>query len=456
MKPTSFRNRIALHYSIATAMLTGVVFGVIYFTVKSEVYQDLDNDLEAEIESLMKEIVVRPDGFSVSDQEWTENEHNTVAINPIFIEFLDREGKVTKRSPNLKKAVLASGAKGFSNSSLNGTAIRRYQVPVLHNQQVVGQIVVATPMEEPLNLLKKLSQILAGGYLLMLMALFAMARWLAGKSIAPVTDMIDTAQQITRSNLEQRIPLPANRDELYTLAQTSNALLDRIEDAMAREKQFTSDASHELRTPLAVVKGTLEVLLRKPRDREEYEAKVRYCLKELDRLNAIVDQLLMLARYESRQHPVSSGPVNVNALFYDVTARHSALIAQKKLRIDYRIEPDLTLQTDEFLLSCILDNLIENAVKYSFDGQSVILLAKQEDSRMHFVIQDCGIGIPEQDLEKIFTPFFRSRTTPEKTSGSGIGLSIVARLCNLLGGQVSASSKPNEGTRIELTLPTQT
>ncbi len=449
----SFRNRIALNFIIATAVLTGVVFAVIYFTVHSGVYQDLDRDLEAEIASLMGEITITADGFSIPEEEWTENEHNTVAINPIFIEFINREGKVVKRSPNLKKAVMAIGADGFSNSSLKGSAIRRYQVAVRHNQEVVGQIVVATPMEEPLNLLKKLSQVLAGGYLLMMVALFAMARWLAGRSIAPVTDMIETARQITRSNLEQRIPMPAKRDELYTLAQTINALLDRLEDALAREKQFTSDASHELRTPLAVIKGTLEVLLRKPREREEYESKVRYCLRELDRLNVLVDQLLMLARYESRQHPVSIQPVTVNALFYDVTARHSALIAQKKLRIDYRIDPNLTLETDEFLLSSILDNLIENAVKYSLDGQSIVLEAAQDGACMRFVIQDSGIGIPEQDLDKIFLPFFRSRTTPQQTSGTGIGLSIVARLCNLLGGEILAFSKPNKGTRIEVSLP---
>ncbi len=449
----SFRNRIALNFIIATAVLTGVVFAVIYLTVHSGVYQDLDRDLEAEIASLMGEITITADGFSIPEEEWTENEHNIVAINPIFIEFINREGKVVKRSPNLKKAVMAIGADGFSNSSLKGSAIRRYQVAVRHNQEVVGQIVVATPMEEPLNLLKKLSQVLAGGYLLMMVALFAMARWLAGRSIAPVTDMIETARQITRSNLEQRIPMPAKRDELYTLAQTINALLDRLEDALAREKQFTSDASHELRTPLAIIKGTLEVLLRKPREREEYESKVRYCLRELDRLNVLVDQLLMLARYESRQHPVSIQPVTVNALFYDVTARHSALIAQKKLRIDYRIDPDLTLETDEFLLSSILDNLIENAVKYSLDGQSIVLEAAQDGACMRFVIQDSGIGIPEQDLDKIFLPFFRSRTTPQQTSGTGIGLSIVARLCNLLGGEILAFSKPNKGTRIEVSLP---
>src|SRR5512139_762628 len=97
---------------------------------------------------------------------------------------------------------------------------------------------------------------------------------------------------------DERIELPANKDEIYTLTSTINQLLDRLEDAVLREKQFTSDASHELRTPLAAIKGTLEVLIRKPREVEQYESKISYCIIEVDRMSTIIDQLLMLARYD--------------------------------------------------------------------------------------------------------------------------------------------------------------
>src|SRR5690606_8661362 len=124
-------------------------------------------------------------------------------------------------------------------------------------------------------------------------------------------------------NLSGRIPLPFNKDELYTLSKTINALLSRIENALEREKQFTSDASHELRTPLAVIKGTLEVLKRKPRSREEYEENIDFCLTELDRINSTVDQLLLLARFESQTQLVNYEPVNLNVLFHEITARYS-------------------------------------------------------------------------------------------------------------------------------------
>jgi signal transduction histidine kinase len=102
--------------------------------------------------------------------------------------------------------------------------------------------------------------------------LFFITRWIAEKSIVPIHTVISTAEKITKENIDERIKLPVNKDEIYTLTTTINGLLDRLEDAVLREKQFTADASHELRTPLSVIKGTLEVLIQ-AKDVEQYQAK---------------------------------------------------------------------------------------------------------------------------------------------------------------------------------------
>jgi len=139
-------------------------------------------------------------------------------------------------------------------------------------------------------------------YPLILLLLFIIARIIAGKSIKPISAIIKTSNIITKDNLKSRIQLPQNQDELYILSQTINSLLDRIENTIEREKQFTSDASHELRTPLTVIKGTLEVLIRKPRQHEEYIEKINFCISEVNRLNHLVDQLLLLARFENQNN----------------------------------------------------------------------------------------------------------------------------------------------------------
>ena len=120
-----------------------------------------------------------------------------------------------------------------------------------------------------------------------------------------VKDIIETTNRITKDNLNERVKLPVNKDELYQLSNGINRLLQRIEDTIVRERQFTSDASHELRTPLASLRGTLEVLIRKPRTQSEYEEKVTYALYEIDRMNNIIEQLLILARMDNNSIKIS-------------------------------------------------------------------------------------------------------------------------------------------------------
>jgi signal transduction histidine kinase len=163
--------------------------------------------------------------------------------------------------------------------------------------------------------------------------LFFIARLIAGRSIKPVVAITETSSMITRDNLTDRIVLPQNKDELYVLSKTINDLLDRIENAVEREKQFTSDASHELRTPLAILKGTLEVLVRKPRNQSEYEEKIGFCVKEIDRLNQLVDELLLLARFENQKLNAKNEDVYLNALVLDVLANHSQSIKKNKISI---------------------------------------------------------------------------------------------------------------------------
>lgn len=458
MSTISFKNRIALYFSISTALLIFAVFVVIYFIVRSGVYRELDHDLDTEIKVLFDEITVNDDGFRIADEEWEEKEHNTLDINPIFIQFTNIKGETFAKSPNLKDAALyfrqpVQQDSSRYNSSLNRAAVRQYQVPVLYNKKTVGYIIVATPMEEALQLLKNLQNVLIIAYPSLLAVLFSVARLLAGKSIKPVQAITYASARITRENLGERIPLPDNKDELYVLSETINALLLRIENAVVREKQFTSDASHELRTPLAVIKGTLEVLMRKPRSREEYEEKIKFCIEEVNRINTIVDRLLMLARFESSQQVIKKEQVDINAVLGTLVERHTKN-SGSTIKVEYEDNNAIIAQTDEYLLTVILDNIIENALKYSRDSKPVKISAKTTDAQIFISVTDNGMGIAEDEVENVFNPFFRSKAaTGNKIKGTGIGLSIVKRLCELLGIEIALQSKAGAGTAVNITIP---
>ncbi|MFV8360749.1 sensor histidine kinase [Flavobacterium sp. LS1P3] len=458
MQQLSFKNRIASHYIVTTALLISVVFFIIYSIVKFSVYSHVNNDITSEVDKHRSEIEIVGNSFHlIHEEEWKEREHNTLDVNPVFIQFVDKNRNVIEKSPNLKKSSLIFNENNAENklfdTKLADNSIRQIQVPIYHKTKIIGYIIIAMSLEDATMVLNNLFEVLLIAYPLILMVLFFIARFIAGRSIKPISSIITTSNIITKDNLTSRIPLPQNRDELYILSQTINNLLDRIETAIEREKQFTSDASHELRTPLTVIKGTLEVLIRKPRNPAEYEEKINFCVTEVDRLNHLVDQLLLLARFENQKQSLKIEKVYLNAIFLDTIARNSTAIQSKNITITTQFSRDYYIETDSYLFLIIVNNLISNALKYSNQNGNLTVHIKSLASRIECHITDSGIGIPADDLENIFNQFYRSQSNAHpEIKGTGLGLSIVKRLCSLLTIDITLTSEENIGTRVILSL----
>lgn len=459
MIPFSFKNRIAFNYIISTALLVFVVFFVIYSIVKISVYHHVNNDISLEVSKHLTEIEIKNNKIILTHQdEWNEREHNTVDVNPVFVQFVDTKGLLVAKSPNLKNQSLVLNTKIANNelfdAKLSKNAIRQIQVPLINNGKKVGFLIIAMSLEDSLMVITNLSDILIIAYPLILVVLFLIARLIAGRSIKPVTSIIDTASRITKDNLKSRIELPHNKDELFTLSETINNLLDRIESAIEREKEFTSDASHELRTPLAVIKGTMEVLIRKPREQKEYEDKINFCINEVNRVNNLVDQLLLLARFENQKKNIQNESVYLNSIVLDTIARSSEKIKSKNLKIVSQFDNDFYTKSDTYLLSIVISNIISNAVKYSNDNGTIHVSLSKQNDKIICTVTDNGIGIQSKDLDKIFNSFYRSDVVnhPE-IKGTGLGLSIVKRLCDLLSVSITISSEEHVGTTFILSIP---
>ncbi|UFH34826.1 sensor histidine kinase [Flavobacterium acetivorans] len=454
MKQLSFKNRIASHYIITTALLIFVVFFVIYSIVKLSVYNHVNSDISKEVNSHLNEIEIKNNSFYlIHAKEWEEREHNTVEVNPVFIQFLNKKGEVFEKSPNLKNETLFFDKNIADNvlfdTKILNNKIRQIQVPIFQNDRIIGYLMIAMSLEGASMVLQNLSEILIIAYPLILLILFLIARFIAGRSIKPISAIIETSNIITKDNLKSRIPLPQKQDELYVLSQTINKLLDRIETAVERERQFTSDASHELRTPLTVIKGTLEVLVRKPRNQEEYQDKINYCVKEVNRLNNLVDQLLLLARFENQSVQIES--ISLDTIILDVISRFSAVIQAKNIQVITPFPNEMFVKSDRYLASTIIENIVSNAIRYSNENGQLIIRLTESGGRISCHISDTGIGIPKEDLEKIFHPFYRSKASnhPE-IKGTGLGLSIVNRLCKLLNISIAVTSQEHIGTQVTL------
>ena len=258
----TFRNRIAAYYLITTALIIALIFISIYFIVYKTVFAHLKEDLDSELAELKKSIVVYAENELIfaNPLEWEEGEHKQIEVNPTFIQVTDKFGRIIKKTPNLLNDSLVVEknklAKFYSSGHLSRSPIYQIQYPINNDRnQALGFILVAVPLEESELVLENLFTSLLVSYPIILIILFLTTRYIAGKLIAPINNVITTANRISKENLRERILLPENKDELHLLISTINELLNRLEDNLLREKQFTSDASHELRTPLSVIKG---------------------------------------------------------------------------------------------------------------------------------------------------------------------------------------------------------
>jgi signal transduction histidine kinase len=452
----SYKNKIASNFTLSTALLVAVIFFVIYYVVSLTVFNGLQKDITFEADKHFYEVGVKDGAPYIADKaEWFEREHQELELNPVFVQITDQNGAVIEKSPNLKQdaltADLSKKDKVSFRSKLKGLSIAQIQIALKEKDKLAGYLVVAIPIAESERVLGTLKNVLLTAFPVVLLVLFFVTRFIAGKSIQPVLSVIDTAGKITNENLTARIPLPPGKDELGKLVVTINDLLDRIANAVEREKQFTSDASHELRTPLAVIKGTLEVLIRKPRSAQEYIDKVAYCIKEIDRISYLVDQLLLLARFESQKKALDAQSIDLSELTATILQRQQVHILDKGLSVELETGEQFDVYSDPYMVDIIIENLISNAIKYSNPHESIKIEIRKLNSQIVYSVIDQGIGIAEDEIQKIQEPFYRANPLQHPhITGNGLGLSIVKRMCELLAIRFSVESQPDAGTKARL------
>ncbi|NTU68828.1 MAG: HAMP domain-containing protein [Chlorobiaceae bacterium] len=469
----SLRNRMALYYTGATAVLMAIVFVVIFVTVDRVVYRHFDEELRHEVaETLSEAHVQRHDvcefgslkeiGLDEARDGRLNDPHrirNVADIDPEFVQLVDSKGRVVSKTANLARNVLSfapsySGVR-FFNTSLGASTMRQVQVPLVDRQGAIeGYLIVAVPLKSAMIVLRDLKYIVMASFPAIIILLFGLTRLIAGRSIRPVEEIISMAETINQESLERRIVLPRQQDELYRLGSTINGLLDRLQHAFQREKRFTADASHELRTPLAVVKGTLDVLVRKPREVDHYEERIRYCLNELNRMARLIDQLLMLARYENGDMNPQIVTIGLAGMLKTVTDRMEPMAVAKNISTRIERISSEAVAVDPAMLEIMLENLISNSIKYSPEGSIVEIRGGIRDGQQVCTIMDYGIGIPEEKLPYVFDRFYRvDESRSSNTGGFGLGLSIVRRLADLQGISVSVMSRERHGTTFMLTFP---
>ncbi len=192
-------------------------------------------------------------------------------------------------------------------------------------------------------------------------------------------------------------------------------------------------------------------MIRKPREQQEYQDKITYCIQEVDRLNSMVDELLLLARFENQKQNIKNESIYMNALILDSLTRFSKIAKEKEILVVTEFDNDFYVNSDHYLVSIIIGNILSNALKYSEQKGKIIVALTEQHHYLICTISDNGIGIPAEDVNHIFQSFYRSQPSEHpETKGTGLGLSIVKRLCDLLQIKIELISQLNQGTKVLL------
>ena len=344
------------------------------------------------------------------------------------------------------------GQKTILYTQSDGLPLLAWEKEILMDGKILGTMTFLLRADREFDFLEMLAWLLlllnlAGGF-----AALTVGWYTSKRMLTPVSDIIRRANAIDEGTLHTRLEVPETQDELRLLTTTLNAMLDRVEGAFVRQRQFTQDASHELRTPLAVLQGNADLLARWGKDDPETREK---CIAAIQRQTAymhhLVANLLFLSRGDSGAQTLRKEKFVLSDLLSE--------IAEERRVFDpahvYRLQADsLSVCADANLLRQLLLILLDNAAKYTPQGRSITIAASSTESGTQIQVQDEGCGVPEDQLSKIFDRFYRvDKARARETGGTGLGLAIAKTIVQMHDGKIDAENNELGGLTVRVTLP---
>jgi heavy metal sensor kinase len=444
------RLRLTLVFAAAMAVVLTAMGAFVYSLVASDLSASLDRELRSRAQDLSA-LVERNGSLERTGSPFIEH-------GETFAELLAPDGRVLDATPTIGTFRLLDDAEleraGAGPTFVNRNSVpgldepaRMLAVPVDRDGRRLVLVAGATRENRSETLSSLRDAFLIGGSIALLLSAVG-GYLLAGAALRPIEAMRRRAAEISATSLDERLPVPSANDEVTRLGQTLNAMLERLEDGLERERRFVSDASHELRTPLAMLRTELELALRRARSREELEQSVRSAAEETDRLSRIADDLLLLARAEQGKLLLRAEPTDLFDVLETVRTRFGARAELEGRPLSVDVDDSPVARVDRLRLEQALGNLVDNALRHG-EG-AITITAATRDSTAELHVLDEGPGFPDGFGNKAFEPF--SRATPSG-DGSGLGLAIVATIVRAHDGHVAAAARPGGGADVSIRLP---
>ena len=453
---------VALLVALGLAVVGAVVYGISAQRLDDEVTASIDQEF-AEFNALQDNGINPETGqpfTDVSDMLLTFLNRNIPDDCEILLSWVDGPGpyssgdavrsvggeKTLLSGPEFAQAVesvVADGGTTTLTTEHEGELLIATQ-PVTQGNET-GALVIVTYLDQERAGLRDTMRTYLVVAVLTLLLITALAAWQSGRLLAPLRTLRSTAEEIGESDLSQRIPETGN-DDITALTRTVNGMLDRLEAAFVGQRQFLDDAGHELKTPLTVLRGHLELLdTGSPQEVAETRALL---LDEVDRMSRLVGDLILLAK-SNRPDFLNPGRVDAAGVVSEVQAKARGL-GDRVWTVDHTTHHELWM--DEQRITQALLQLADNAVKHTQDGDEIGFGSSYDGSEVRLWVRDTGPGVPDDDRDKIFERFGRSRV-PDDDEGFGLGLSIVAAIARAHGGRALVEDPEGGGARFVIALP---
>jgi len=460
----SISKKLAFWYGLSLFIMLGLFGYILYEIYHDSIHHNYDRHLRFEAEQLLPYVQTDIDTLTINLNGYSRNEAlNSGVEYGTYVRLFNREEQLLYKSPNFTaieepletRIPDAAGENSFS-SQWQSLPARTLYYPIRSSRDSLAGWLEVTGFEWTLH--EEVSRFRE--YIVVFIAIsvaFSIlgGYWLSRRALSPVASIIDAAKSITATDLDNRIPVNYQvRDELTDLAETFNIMLNRLQKGFEREQRFTADAAHELMTPLSSLRSEAEIMLRKPRSNDEYRETIARMLEEVKRISKMVRLLLELSRVESTQH---SEPevVNISRITELVADEQSVLAEEKEIDLQVAVDPELYVRAHGAYMEKIVQNLLENALKYTLPGGSVSLKLQRSGRKAVIHLSDTGIGFDRKTKNRLFERFYRTdRAEVQDRPGSGLGLPLVKAIIERYDGKIRAySDGPGQGSTFVVELP---
>ena len=439
------RARLTTWYVLVLAAVLVLFASGTAFVLYWQLFHQLSRFAIQDVETIEGLLYFAPAGQLRLNEDYHNHPQSRLVLERL-LEVFSADGSVLYQNDRLRGEQLGGrlfageGVDGYSQRSVrlkDGTRV--LAVSRRHNLQ--GRTVVIRLGYSEHEIWSRIGEFLTASLIALpfLLSLAALLGYqLAKRTLSPLAQMAQRAEQITAERLDQRLPVENPEDELGHLARVFNSVLDRLEGSFDQLRRFTSDASHELRTPLAAIRSVGEVGLQKSRTPADYRDTIGSMLEEVTRLTKLVETLLTISRADAGQIQMNSSVFSPLHLMKEVAHLVEILTEEREQKLVVSGDAELNVVGDRLLLRQAFTNLLHNAVKYSPVGGSIAVSVSSTGAGRALVkIADSGPGIPPEHRARIFDRFYRIDSARARdTGGAGLGLSIASWAIKVQGGQI--------------------